>query len=318
MRRLLRALRPPRRLRVTGPGKCFLALTVGVGVAATNTGNNLLYLALSMNLSLIVFSGILSEWCLRGLRIRVAHASDAFAARESMLAVTCSVERKRFPAFSIAVSPRFAGTGRAAWFSAIPAGGAETRLIPWHPARRGPVGRCPCNVSTRFPFALFEKSAEVRPSGPPLIVYPEPAFPAAAAAGAIPGERGAGRRSGRQGASVRGAREHMPADPVRDIHWKASARLGKWMVKEREPDPARTLDVQVAVPSPPAELEPAVSRACAAVLRCEREGVPYRLRVGGRALVDAGSGGRRRKALSILARLQSDGTLAAADGELRP
>jgi len=231
--------------------------------------------------------------------------------------VTCSAERKRFPAFSVAVSPRLAGNPGAAWFSAIPPGGAETRLVPWRPERRGPVERRPCAVSTRFPFALFEKSAEVVPAGPPLIVYPEPAFPAGAPAGPEPGERGGGRRVGRQGSSIRGAREHMPADPVRDIHWKASARLGKWMVKEREPDPARTLEVQVAVPSAPADLEPAVSRACAAVLRCERQGAPYRLRVGGRSLVESGDGGRRRKALSILARLQPDGTLLAAGAEGR-
>lgn len=61
MRNLFRKLRLPRKLRVTFPGKWFLVLTIGVGAAAINTRNNLLYLALSMNLSLIILSGILSE-----------------------------------------------------------------------------------------------------------------------------------------------------------------------------------------------------------------------------------------------------------------
>lgn len=98
-----RVLRLPRKLRVTFPGKWFLALTVGVGAAAINTGNNLLYLALSMNLSLIILSGILSEWCLRGLRVRVGHVSESFASRESLLCVTCSAESRRFPAISVSV-----------------------------------------------------------------------------------------------------------------------------------------------------------------------------------------------------------------------
>ena len=47
-RRLLRSLRPPRRLKFTREGKYFLGITLGVGFAAINTGNNLLYLLLGM------------------------------------------------------------------------------------------------------------------------------------------------------------------------------------------------------------------------------------------------------------------------------
>lgn len=100
MKNLPRVLRLPRKLRVTFPGKWFIGLTFGVGAAPFNTGNNLLYIALSMNLSPIILSGILSEWCIRGLRLRVGHASEAFVNRESLLSITCSAEGKRFPATS--------------------------------------------------------------------------------------------------------------------------------------------------------------------------------------------------------------------------
>ena len=313
MKGLLRALRPPRKLRVTFPGKWFLALTFGVGVAAINTGNNLLYLALSMNLSLIILSGILSEWCIRRLRVRVSHASEAFASRDSLLAVTCEVARRRFPAISVSVSAGLFGAGRRAWFSEIPPGAAETRVIPYRPGRRGPVPPFACTVSTRFPFALFEKSAEVTPRVSPLIVYPEPGGPQGRSAGADLGDRNAGQAgTGREGSSIRGVRDHLPSDPVRNIHWKASARLGKWMVKEKEAEPGQVLDISLPAPSPPREFERMVSRACALVLRCEREGTPYRLRVGDRVLVEPADGGRRRKALSILARVEADGTLLPA------
>jgi uncharacterized protein (DUF58 family) len=310
MRNLFRALRLPRKLRVTFPGKWFLVLTVGVGTAAINTGNNLLYLALSMNLSLIILSGFLSEWCLRGLRIRVGHVSEAFSSRESLLAVTCSAEEKRFPAVSISVSPMLPGSGKAAWFSEIPPGRTETRVIPYRPERRGPVPSFACTISTRFPFALFEKSAEVDPRGSSLIVYPEPAGPDVTVTGLDPVDcTGGPATGGREGAYLRGVREHSPSDPVRDIHWKASARMAKWMVKERETEPAQVIDLLVPVPSPPGEFERFVSQACSLVLRCEREGAPYRLQVGNRVLVGPADEGRRRKALSILARVQADGTL---------
>ena len=70
--RLRRAWRrlwvPPRRLRTTAVGRTYLVLTVGIGLAALNTGNNLLYLVLGLQLATIVVSGILSEQCVRRLR----------------------------------------------------------------------------------------------------------------------------------------------------------------------------------------------------------------------------------------------------------
>ena len=69
-RRLLDWLRPPRTLRPTRPGWVFFALTFGVGFAALNTGNNLLYMVLSLLLAFLVLSGVLSESALRGVRIR--------------------------------------------------------------------------------------------------------------------------------------------------------------------------------------------------------------------------------------------------------
>ncbi|MBW2401796.1 MAG: DUF58 domain-containing protein, partial [Deltaproteobacteria bacterium] len=45
-------------------------LTFGVGFAALNTGNNLLYLVLSLMLAFLVLSGVMSESALRGIRVR--------------------------------------------------------------------------------------------------------------------------------------------------------------------------------------------------------------------------------------------------------
>src|SRR3972149_6506725 len=67
-----RMLRPPRTIRPTKEGWWFLFATLGLGFAAINTGNNLLYLLLSMLLGTIVVSGILSEQCLKRLRLYLA------------------------------------------------------------------------------------------------------------------------------------------------------------------------------------------------------------------------------------------------------
>ena len=53
-------LRPPRSLRATRAGWCFIAIIFGVGFAALNTGNNLIYLIIALLLAFLVLSGLLS------------------------------------------------------------------------------------------------------------------------------------------------------------------------------------------------------------------------------------------------------------------
>ena len=60
----------PRTMVITRAGRTYLVITIGVGLGALNTGNNLLYLVLGFLLSLIIASGVLSERCLQQLRIR--------------------------------------------------------------------------------------------------------------------------------------------------------------------------------------------------------------------------------------------------------
>lgn len=312
---ILRRLKPPRRLRITFEGKWFLLITLGVGAAAINTNNNLLYLALSMNLSIIILSGLLSERCLRGLSVSVRPASEAFARRDALLAVTCDAGRKRFPALSVSVTVGAGDIVRTIPFPHVPAGESATRVVPFRPLRRGILPMASLTVSTRFPFALFEKFADL-PARDRLVVYPEPS-PAEQVSWRerAPDPSGAAGPLGRQGAQIRGARDRQPADPVRDIHWKASAHLGKWMVKDREGESAPVSELRLPVPCPPREFERAVSRACTLVLRWEREGQPYRLWIGDTLRVDAGDEQRRAKALAILATASADGTASPAGEE---
>jgi uncharacterized protein (DUF58 family) len=260
-------------------------------------------------LSLIILSGILSEWSIRGLSVRVRPASEAFVSRESLLAVTCYASGKRFPAMSLTLGITFGGTRLTARIPEIPAGGEATRVLSFLPKRRGTLPPVSCEISTRFPFALFEKSMDA-PAETFLVVYPEPEGDGdASASRAAPDPYGGTSSAGRRGTAIRGAREHMPADAVRDIHWKASARIGRWMVKERDRETAPVSDLRLPVPCPPPEFERRVSRACAFVLRCEKEGLPYRLWVGDRLGVDASGGGLRSRSLTFLAQVDAEGAL---------
>ena len=58
---LPRGLRPRRTIQPTREGWWCLLAAVGLGLAAINSGNNLLYLLESALLGLVIVSGILSE-----------------------------------------------------------------------------------------------------------------------------------------------------------------------------------------------------------------------------------------------------------------
>src|SRR5439155_1007210 len=88
--RLRRWWRPPRRLQFTREGKYFVGITIGVGFAAINTGNNLLYLLLGMMLSLIIASGIMSEVSLRGLKVVRQPPSRLHARRPFLMGIGLS------------------------------------------------------------------------------------------------------------------------------------------------------------------------------------------------------------------------------------
>jgi len=67
-RRRFRLTVANRGLTFTPLGGWFLAVAFALGVAAINSGSNLLYLVVSMMLSMVTVSGIISEQCLKGLK----------------------------------------------------------------------------------------------------------------------------------------------------------------------------------------------------------------------------------------------------------
>jgi uncharacterized protein (DUF58 family) len=211
---------------------------------------------------------------------------------------------------SLSARMRFGEETVSVRFPDIPPSGTATRIAGFRPVRRGPVGVVAGTLSTRFPFSLFEKSMDVRiPTD--LLVYPRPLPPGSS--GKVLRDSGPSDHpwaAGRSGAFPRGAREQLPADPVRDIHWKATARMEKWMVKEREAEAASLVEIRVPVHRSPEEFEACLSEACGSVIELDRKGTPFRLWIGERPCSPGGGG--RAAALAALAVARNDG------GEIGP
>jgi uncharacterized protein (DUF58 family) len=268
----LRRLRPPRALRPTRAGWIFFFLVFAVGFAALNTGNNLLYLVLSLMLAFLVLSGVLSEAALRGIAVERRLPPELVAGRAARVVLEIANSQRRTWAHAIAVedlgavpSARSALVlGRVLALRVAP-GACERRSYALEPSRRGPLAFRGVRVTTRFPFGLFAKSLWIERPGE-AVVYPRlldrpPPRPRAAA-----------RRSGRErpGASadrseVTGLRGFARGDSARRIHWPASWRRGALLVRDAEGEAAGEAEVVLRTrgTAPGERFERAVERAAA-------------------------------------------------------
>lgn len=88
---------------VTRTGMLYVAMVIVIGVAALNTGNNLLYIIVAAMLAAIVVSGIASAVVLRDLQLEVRLPEHVFAGRLTMGKILLRNPRRRVPSFSISV-----------------------------------------------------------------------------------------------------------------------------------------------------------------------------------------------------------------------
>ncbi|MFQ5417562.1 MAG: DUF58 domain-containing protein [Myxococcota bacterium] len=249
--RLRRWLQPPRKLRPTRAGWIFFAITFSVGFAAFNTGNNLLYLVLSLMLAFLVLSGVMSESALRGIRVRRRLPRDLFAREVASIGLELTNDQRRMSAFAVVVEDRVRETGapmRAAgraFALRIAPGTTELRSYRFAPSRRGSLEFVGFEVFTRFPFGLFSKSLSILDEVKTLVYPPiDPvAIPPNFGAARDPGEAISGPMG--SGANAVGLREFDVGDSVRRIHWRSSLRHRQLLVTQIESEHRSEIEVRL-------------------------------------------------------------------------
>ncbi len=90
---------------VTRAGMIYILITVVIGIAAINTGNNLLYVIVAALLSAIIVSGIASAAVLRSLSLDVHLPEHVFAGRPMMARLLVRNRSSWMPSFSVRVVP---------------------------------------------------------------------------------------------------------------------------------------------------------------------------------------------------------------------
>jgi uncharacterized protein (DUF58 family) len=258
-----------KRLSFTRDGKIFFAISIGVGLAAINTGNNLLYLVLGWLLSTIIFSGILSNQALKGLTVRRRPLGTVTANQPFLMEVELRNEKRRLASYTIEVedSCNQHPVDKRCFFLKLPPGRTLRTSYRHTFARRGKYAFDGVYLSTRFPFGLFRKTRYVKLEED-VVVLPDTLNVSLPASASRPQGEQRSSRVGRIGDFL-ALREYRKGDDRRSIHWKATARSGRLVVREFEADAQRRftlyLDNALRRPHRPAEMdafEDAV-RACA-------------------------------------------------------
>lgn len=230
----------PEGIRITTVGLWYVLFTVLVAIAATNTGNNALYMVLALMFSVLILSGVVSRENVRGLVAELDSPGEVFANRPFAVGF---VLRSRALVF-----PR--------WFLLFTLSrSAQPLLIPYLPRRGRSAGQLEMMVGTRgvhrfpfvhvsslFPFGFFRKGVRYRVDLE-VLVFPE-LFPAA---GRLPEESNqmgddVSRRSG-WGHDLHALRLFRRGDDPRGIHWKQTARTGELVFTERASERSRRLSI---------------------------------------------------------------------------
>jgi len=119
---------------VTGVGIAYVMTVLLIGIAALNTGNNLLYVIVAAMLAAILVSGVASAVVLRGLELDVRLPEQVFAGRPAKAEILVRNRRQWLPSFSISVLPLKIDKDK----------GKRSIRWRWEPATFGfPPGRVP-------------------------------------------------------------------------------------------------------------------------------------------------------------------------------
>lgn len=241
--------------------------------------SNLFFLLVATCASLGGLGAIAAAANLRGVAVAGCELPLAAAGERRAVTVRLTAPKARF---DVRVALQADG-GEIPLGACAMVAGPTTHAAELPPRARGVTAVRGVRLASSWPFGLFHARRDVAFAGE-LTTYPAPAGDARRRAAIAGGRSGGGGRD----ASVVGVRGFRAGDSLTDVHWKATARRGSPMVKERDVEAPLADAAVVDRRLPPPAFDAALAGAAADVLEHARLGLPLQLHSQGARLAMSG------------------------------
>ncbi len=233
-----------RKLNFTREGKIYVFLCLAIGIAAINTGSNLLFLLLSVMLSVIISSGVISESGLRYLNVKRLGDIKVFCDKPFLYRFEVENNKKIFPSFCINLKEDTLGEASQFILRLAP----RSKTMPFVKAvlkRRGVQKLDKITLESTYPFGLFKKTKIIYAKGTVTVLPVIKKIPAGFLRTSVK-ERdkelpASFWRMGKE--HFFGLKEYRDGDNPRLIYWKSMAKYRIPMVKEYEESAGDCVDV---------------------------------------------------------------------------
>jgi uncharacterized protein (DUF58 family) len=269
-------------------------ITLLLGFAAVNTGNNLLYLLVSALLGFMSVSGVLGQWNLTKVDFRFLLPDEIYDGVPTLLGIELVNRRRWLPIFLMEISV----AERTLFFPLVDPLQGRQKSVEITLSGRGRQQLPEVSVRSRFPVNFFIRSQGL------LIEQEATVFPAPLPCSGLhqvdPGGSSGSQQSWQKGyeGDINRIADYQGGEPLKSIHWKLSARHDRLKVKELSAATRKPVVLDLmALPGP--NLEQRLQQATYLITRWLRDGWPVGLKAGKLELSPAV--GRQHKLLLLQA-----------------
>jgi uncharacterized protein (DUF58 family) len=209
------------------------------GLAAFNSANNVLFVALALQLSVVLLNGLISWWNFSRIAVKQILAFPCRAREEGQLLLMFEDRKRRFPSLGLTAVFELTDPSGAVTILDFPIvttrEGRESKPLEyrWSPVMRGLHRVSFRHIESSFPFGFIVKTYPF-PAISDVLAWPgkSRSVPSNQTGAGVAGmELLARRREGFD--EIHGLRDYRRGDPLSSIHWKKSTRSGTMVVKLR-------------------------------------------------------------------------------------
>lgn len=222
----------------TMTGFVLVLVCLGIGGAAYwsgGSGGNILFLALSLLISGIILSGVLSALNFRNLSWRVHAPSRIRVAETAHFEIEIRNTKRFLPTYSLETIAIFDGEPepvRTFLPYGIQPGETSTIQAPVKPSKRGTNKLSLRAVRSAYPFGFLRKSVSGNLHFPFVVLPPRIPYAFNPTKGNFNSPQGSFLRRPGIGEQLYNIRRYQRGDHQRLVHWKATARLRRMMVRQ--------------------------------------------------------------------------------------